>query len=127
MPEALMKHLIGKFWYASPKKNFLEPGLYHCNLKRNKRIFALKSIEQSAPQIVKFPEVNMTYAKDQPEYRPLPCYRKDDGEMICCWKFSLRDRIKILFTGVIWHTVLIFNQPLQPQLILVDKPKMKEI
>jgi len=83
--------------------------------------------ENQMPQIIQFPEVNTTYAKDQPEYRPLPCHVKKGpfGELTCCWEFSLRDRIKILFTGVIWHTILTFNQPLQPQLIQTDKPELK--
>ncbi len=35
-----------------------------------------------------FKEANVTFAKDQPEYQPLPAFRADsqDGEVITCCK-----------------------------------------
>ena len=77
------------------------------------------------PEIIEFPEQTVVIAKNQPEYRPLPAFRypNDEKGRICfCWKIDFLDRIKILFTGKIWHEVLTFNQPLQPQLLIVDKP-----
>lgn len=79
------------------------------------------------PQLVEFPEVNVVIAKDQPEYRPLPCHRvpkSTKGEIICCWQLDWKARIKVLFTGKLWHSVWTFNDMLQPQLLLCDKPKM---
>lgn len=79
------------------------------------------------PQLVEFPEQTTEIAKNQPEYRMMPAYKYDndpEGRIVCCWKFSLRDRLKILFTGKIWHQVLTFNKKLQPQLIVTDKPEM---
>lgn len=32
--------------------------------------------------------------------------------------------LAVLWRGTIWHQVLTFNQPLQPQLLSVDKPEM---
>lgn len=79
-------------------------------------------------ELVEFPEQTVVIAKDQPEYMPLPAHRfqADDGagRIACCWKLSLRERIQLLFTGRIWHQVLTFNQPLQPQLLTVEKPNM---
>lgn len=74
-----------------------------------------------------FKEHNVVYAKDQPEYLPLPCRKYSDpqGTLICCWRMSWRERLKILWTGLIWHEILTFNKPLQPQLLTVDKPNMK--
>lgn len=73
-----------------------------------------------------FPEQNCVYGKDQPDYLPLPAHRTAEGEVISCWKLSARERIKILFTGKLWWSVLTFNHPLQPQCPFVNKPFVKE-
>jgi len=77
--------------------------------------------------LVEFPEQTCVIAKNQAEYLPLPAHRfgDDEGRIACCWKLTLLERIKILFTGRIWHQVLTFNDPLQPQLLTVEKPEMK--
>jgi hypothetical protein len=118
-----MKHLGGPFWFAT-RKMFLFPGLYW----GTQRILPFLKPYQP-PEIIEFPEQTVVIAKHQPQYRPLPAYRfKDDpeGKIICCWKLNWRDRFKVLFTGKIWHSILTFNQPLQPQLMLTDKPEMPE-
>ena len=75
-----------------------------------------------------FPEVNAIYAKDQPQYRQLPMHRdnSEDGRAVCCWKLTWWERLKILQTGLIWHTILTFHQPLQPQLLATYKPRMSK-
>lgn len=78
-------------------------------------------------KIVEFPEQTVVIAKDQPEYLPLPAYRFANdlqGRIVCCWRLSIWDRVKLLWTGRIWHQVLTFNHALQPQLLSVGKPKM---
>ena len=77
--------------------------------------------------IIEFAEQTTVYAKDQPEYRPLPAHRFNDaeGRIACCWKLSFRERLAVLFGGVIWHQIYTFNQPLQPQLLTIEKPEMK--
>lgn len=78
-------------------------------------------------QLVEFPEQTVVIAKDQPEYLPLPAHRaKNDpkGCVTCCWKMTLRERLRLLWTGRVWHQVLTFNQPLQPQLLMVEKPAL---
>lgn len=79
------------------------------------------------PQLIEFAEQTVVIAKDQPEYRPLPAHQHRDncGTITCCWKLNWPARIKVLFTGKIWHSVMTFNQPLQPQLMVIDKPEMK--
>ena len=72
--------------------------------------------------IIKFKECNTTYAKDQPEYLPLPALKMDDGEIVTCWRLSLVERLKILWTGNMWLNVLTFNEPLQPLRMSVNKP-----
>ena len=64
---------------------------------------------------VEFAEQNCVYAKDQPEYLPLPVHKTLDGEVTSCWGLTWRERLRVLLTGRIWWTVLTFNHPLQPQ------------
>jgi len=77
--------------------------------------------------VIEFPEQTVVIAKDQPQYRPLPAYRQSadpEGLVICCWHLTWRERFRLLFTGRIWHHILTFNEPLQPQLLEVEKPEM---
>ena len=77
--------------------------------------------------LIDFPEQTVVIAKDQPEYLPLPAHRfKDDpqGRIACCWRMTLRERLRVLWTGRLWHQVLTFGQPLQPQLLSTEKPDM---
>jgi hypothetical protein len=79
--------------------------------------------------LVEFPEQTVVYAKDQSEYLPLPAHQfKDDpqGRIAFCWKMGWRDRLRVLFSGKVWHQVLTFNHPLQPVLLQTEKPKMKK-
>lgn len=78
--------------------------------------------------LVEFPEQSVVYAKDQPEYLPLPAHRFNDaeGRIACCWRLTWRERFKVLFSGVVWHQILTFNAPLQPQLLSIEKPTFKE-
>jgi len=73
-------------------------------------------------EICNFPECNVIFAKDQPEYRDLPALKLENGEVISCWQLSWLERMRLLLTGKIWLSVLTFNQPLQPLLIMTDKP-----
>lgn len=76
---------------------------------------------------ITFKEANCNLAEHQPEYQTLPVFRAQGGEIVSCWKLTLIERLKVLFTGKFWFCVLTFNQPLQPQLPLAYKPKwMKE-
>jgi hypothetical protein len=61
----------------------------------------------------------VTYGADQPEYTPLPALRFHDEciTVRSCWKFSVRDRIKILFSGKVYLDLLTFGKPIQPQLL----------
>lgn len=76
-------------------------------------------------KVIKFKEQTIVYAKDQPQYLPLPVYqcKNDEGTIICCWQLTFKERLKLLFTGKIWHSVMTFYKPLQPQLLMVDKPE----
>ena len=73
---------------------------------------------------VKFKECNVVFAKDQPEYLPLPAHISPgrDGEATSCWKMSLWERLIVLFTGKVYLQLLTFGGPLQPQILSVRNP-----
>lgn len=65
---------------------------------------------------IKFQEVNKIFAENQEEYQPLPAFIKDnpEGEIVSCWHLSFKERFKLLITGKLWVSMLMFNQPLTP-------------
>ena len=73
-----------------------------------------------------FKHQNVVYAKDQPQYQPLPALRLDtpEGQVISCWKMSFYERLRVLFTGRIWVSLMSFNKPLTPSYITT---KRKEV
>lgn len=79
-------------------------------------------------KIVKFKEHNTVFAANQPEYLPLPAYKvpgDEAGAIIFKWQLSFWERVKLLFTGTVWHRVLTFNQPLQPLMLDTRSPFVK--
>lgn len=64
------------------------------------------------------------YAKDQPEYTPLPVFRQEDGTVLSRWRLTWRERLQIAFSGNMYLLVMTFNQPLQPVLLQTEKPKL---
>lgn len=77
-------------------------------------------------ELIEFEEQTVIIANNQPEYLPLPAHQFNDerGRIAFCWKMTWRERIKVLFTGLLWQQVLTFNQPLQPQKLETIKPDM---
>jgi len=65
---------------------------------------------------IKFKEHNVVFAENQPEYLPLPAFKSDSdrGEVVFCNKLSFRERIRVLFKGEIWCSLLMFGKPLTP-------------
>lgn len=73
---------------------------------------------------VEFPGVNVVFAKDQPEYMPLPAMKiPNDPQGLIITTPEELERIKE--TGTIHLSVATFNQPLQPVLLTVDLPTEK--
>lgn len=69
-----------------------------------------------------FAEQNCVYAKDQPEYLPLPAHKTEDGRVISSWKLTFRERFQVLFFGRVWLSQMTFHDPLQPQLPSIQSP-----
>ena len=63
----------------------------------------------------------VVFAKDQPEYNPLPALLEEDGTVHTRWRLSLKERLQVLFSGDIYLALLTFNQPLQPCLLYTSR------
>jgi len=72
---------------------------------------------------IKFKEQNCTYAENQKEYQPLPALKikGKEGFVVSCWKMTLWERIRVLFTGKIWLSLMSFNKTLTPSLLSAKK------
>ena len=68
---------------------------------------------------IKFKGSNVVFGKDQDEYQPLPAFKNESpqGEVITCWELTFNERIRVLFTGKIWMSIMSFNKPLTPSII----------
>lgn len=73
---------------------------------------------------IKFKGYNVIFAKNQEPYLPLPaCKIKDkNGTVVCCWQATLLERIKILFSGKLYLSLLSFDKPLTPNRIHAENP-----
>lgn len=69
---------------------------------------------------IEFPGVNIIFAKDQPEYQPLPAMRMPDGEVFTCWQFTDEELAQLVKTKCIYFKQLTFNSPLQPILPMIN-------
>jgi hypothetical protein len=57
------------------------------------------------------------FAKDQPQYLPLPALVLPDGEVITRWQLDEEERQRVAETGELWLSVQTYHRPLQPVLI----------
>lgn len=75
---------------------------------------------------IQFKEANVVYAKDQPEYVPVPAYQMKDskGQVIFCLKATWQERLQFLLTGKMWVSMLTFGDPLTPSFHSVFKHDM---
>ena len=56
----------------------------------------------------------IVFAKDQPEYIPLPALKFQDGLVVTRWGLSWKERLTILLGGSVYLGLLTYNHPLQP-------------
>ena len=80
-----------------------------------------------SPVLPKSPQIQeITLAKDQPQYIPLPVayveYSDGVKSMISCYKLTIGERLRILLSGKVWWEQLTFGHPLQPQKMHVREP-----
>jgi len=65
----------------------------------------------------------IVYAKDQPEYLPLPSLRDREGVVLSRWKLSWQERLQALFFGDVFLAVWTFRSPLQPLWLGTHEPQ----
>jgi hypothetical protein len=72
-----------------------------------------------SPVIPGHKALEVIYAADQPEYRPLPAVRADAPEyrVMTRWQLSQEERSIIAAGGDVLLTMLTFGTPLQPVLM----------
>lgn len=75
---------------------------------------------------IEFEHQTNIFAENQPEYQNLPALKikSESGEVITCWGLTFRERIKILFTGKVWVSMLTFNKPLTPSFLAVNRKEI---
>jgi hypothetical protein len=78
------------------------------------------------PVVPGFDLLIITFAKDQPEYNPLPAHWQPDGRVTTRWQLTWRERLRVVFGGSIWLQQLTFNQPLQPVKLTAECPIVDE-
>jgi hypothetical protein len=72
---------------------------------------------------LEFPQQNAVFAKDQPQYIPLPAHvSADEQEVTACWGMTWRERLRALLTGRVYVTILTFGGPLAPSRVSLDPP-----
>lgn len=68
-----------------------------------------------------FPEANLRIGEGQPEYQVLPGIATPDGEVITCWRPSLWEWFKVLWTRRVWLHQHTFNRPFAPVIVSCHK------
>ncbi len=78
---------------------------------------------------IKFPESNVIFAENQPQYTPLPAlrYNTPSGEVVSCYSLTFKERIRILFGGKIWMSLMMFGQPLTPSYLTTIKKEVVNV
>lgn len=56
----------------------------------------------------------ITFAKDQTEYLPLPALKFQDGLVVTRWSLSFWERVNVLLGGSVYLGLLTYGRPLQP-------------
>lgn len=70
--------------------------------------------EPQSPVVPGLEPYEIVYAKDQPEYLPLPVLRSPTGILYSRWKFSAEERAAIAAGADLYVSTHTFFQPLQP-------------
>jgi hypothetical protein len=70
--------------------------------------------------------VPVTFAKDQPEYLPLPALRTPNGAVVTQWAPTADELRKLNAGEPVTLAVLTFGQPLQPLIVDVGSVDLSE-
>lgn len=75
---------------------------------------------------VKFDGFNVVFAENQTEYKPLPAFKDENGNVVTCWELSHEDFEKLVETKRIYLSVMTFNNPLQPVFLTANIDEVLE-
>lgn len=72
---------------------------------------------------IEFKEQNTIFAENQSEYEMLPAFKADtsQGEVVSCWKLSIKERLRLLWSGKLWMSLVTYNNPLQASILSTQK------
>lgn len=70
---------------------------------------------------IEFPEQNVVYGENQPEYDPLPAHKTAEGQVVTVWQLSDEERKHIAETGLLYFSQHTFNHPIQPVFLTVNR------
>jgi hypothetical protein len=76
-----------------------------------------------SPVVKELQKEEVLYGASQTEYQNLPALRLADGTVVTRWRFSLKERLQILFRGDLYLWTKTFKKPFQPVLLDVEKPQ----
>jgi hypothetical protein len=82
-------------------------------------------VKPVSPVLPQYISEEVVFAKDQPEYMPLPALRIGDareGVLLSRWRMTWRERWLALWRGDVYVQVMTFNNPLQPVAVTVEPP-----
>lgn len=65
----------------------------------------------------------VVFAKDQPQYLPLPAYRTPDGVVLTEWEPTAEELQRILLGGRVRIWIYTFGRPLQPIRVEAAEPE----
>ena len=68
----------------------------------------------------------VVYARNQPQYQPLPAIKSDRGRLTTRWHLNWRERLRVLFRGDLYIQVLTYGQLLQPIKPFTEEPSIEE-
>lgn len=81
-----------------------------------------------SPVVRGYKDKELVFAKDQPEYLPLPALPLDFGNSIATrWRLTWRERLRVLFRGDVYLSVMTFRQRLQPVMLETEPPDLMRI
>lgn len=73
---------------------------------------------------IEFKEQNVIFAKDQPEYIPLPAHKLPDGTIVTVWELTDVEIETLRRTKKLHLNVMTFNQPLQPLFPFIEPDEL---
>jgi hypothetical protein len=83
-------------------------------------------MEPQSPVVEGFEDHEVLIGKDNRLYKPLPAiYVENDSRVVSRWRLSLRERLKVLFSGNIYIFIRTYGEPLQPISVGAEKPQLE--